>query len=305
MTYLTSNNFRLSYTLPRLLLLLWVMVLYFLFLTAAYGDSTNTRLWKIDKNGIESSYILATMHSEDPRILYLPHNYNIIFKNAKSFTAEIDMSLDNSAALAKIMMLPKNKKLRKLIGNDLFEKSVTILKGFGIPEKFVNRMKPWAVLMTLSYPKSKTGLFLDKLLFEQAIKMKKKSYGLETVQEQIAIFNNISYLHQTILLRDSIKQYPNFGKQLEKLKLLYIKGDLDGLVHFNKEIMLQGNYRVAQKLMKKLIDNRNEIMVKRMQVRLREGGAFIAVGALHLPGEVGILQLLRNQQYKLTPINLN
>ena len=256
MQYITTNKlYKLKSRQKLFQLLLFICVIIFIFIcqSFSYGEDTNARLWQIDKNGIESSYILATMHSEVPRILKLPDNYKNIFVKAKSFTAEIDLSIDNSMALAKTMMLPDNKKLKKIIGDDLFNKSVNILNDFGVPQKIVNKMKPWAVLMTLSYPRPKTGLFLDKLLFDEAIKMKKKCYGLETVQEQIAIFNNTSYLHQTILLRDSIAQYPNFDEQIEKLKELYIKGDLDGLRDFNQKIMLKGNYRVATKFMIVLI----------------------------------------------------
>jgi len=272
--------------------------------TTCYGTEVHSRLWKIDKTGNESSYILATMHSEDPRILILPDNYNKIFIAAKSFTAEIDLSIDNTKTLTKAMMLPANKKLKKIIGENLFKKSVNILNDYGIPENIINQMKPWAVLMTLSYPKPKTGLFLDKLLFDKAIKMKKKYYGLETVQEQIAIFDNTSYLDQRKLLLDSINEYPNFEEQLEIIKQLYIKGDLDGLREYNKKVMLKGNYQVAEKFMIELLDKRNIKMVYRMKPRLDEGGAFIAVGALHLPGNVGILQLLREQEYQLTPIQV-
>jgi len=268
----------------------------------SFANNNKSRLWQIDKPGLAASYILATMHSEDPRILKLPEKYRRLFTKSKSFTAEIDLSIDNSQELMKTMMLPNNKKLKGIIGEELFQKSKVILNDFGLPEKMVNQMKPWAVLMTISYPKPKTGLFLDKILFDEAIKAKKKCYGLETAQEQIALFDNISYLHQTILLRDSILLYPKFENQLEKLTVLYLDGDLEGLLSYNNEIMRLGNYRVAKKFMNKLIDSRNRTMVQRMQARLREGNAFIAVGALHLPGESGIIQLLRSRNFQLTAI---
>ncbi len=272
------------------------------FQSLAYGLDTKALLWKVDKNGVDSSYIFATMHSEDSRIVTLSKKVKLIFAQSKSFTAEIDLSLDVSATVSNMMLLPRNKSLRLIVGNDLFEKTVDVLKKFNIPEKFVNKMKPWAVMMTLSYPKPKTGLYLDKILFNNAIKVNKPYYGLETVQEQLAIFNNISYPHQVILLRDTIAQYSKFGEQLEKLKSLYLSENLDGIHEYNTKIMLNGNFRVAKKFMDVLIDKRNRTMVQRMQLRLREGGAFIAVGALHLPGNKGILQLLREQHYQLTAI---
>jgi len=300
--YQPKHKFVNELSLNRIYLFICLLVLILGLQSTSYAGSENARLWKIDKVGVNSSYILATMHSEDTRVLKLPKNYNDIFLKADSFTAEIDLNIDNTTAVAKTMMLPSDKNLKQIIGDDLFNESVKILKDFSIPENIVNQLKPWAVLMTLSYPKPKTGLFLDKVLFDKATKINKKTYGLETAQEQIAIFDNISYLHQTILLRDSMKQYPQFDAQLEKLKSLYLAGDLEGLQKFNNEVMLKGNYRVASKFMVQLIDDRNLRMVRRMQPRLQEGAAFIAVGALHLPGKAGILQLLRLQHYKLTAI---
>ncbi len=297
--------FKLKYALPKLSVFVYFVFLVLSFQSTAYGTETKARLWKIDKNGVDSSYIFATMHSEDSRIVRLSEKVKLIFEQSKSFTAEIDLSLDVSSTVSNMMMLPNNKKLSLIVGNELFQKTVTALKSFKIPEKFVNRMKPWAVMMTLSYPKPKTGLYLDKVLFNKAIKMNKPYYGLETVQEQLAIFNNISYPHQVILLRDSIAQYSQFSEQLEKLKSLYLAGDLDGIHNYNTSIMLKGNFRVAKKFMEVLIDKRNKTMVQRMKDRLREGRAFIAVGALHLPRNTGILQLLREQQYQLSPINLS
>ncbi len=281
---------------------IFIIFILIAFQSVCYAQQSDSRLWRIDKNGVEPSYLFATMHSEDPRILKLPENVDKVFLKAKSFTAEIDLSIDMNATLGLSMLLPENKNLKSIIGDVLFQSSVSILKDFGIPKKIVNRMKPWAVLMTLSYPKPKTGLFLDKLLFNKAQKQNKKHYGLETAQEQIAIFNETPLSQQTILLRDTIKQYPTFHQQLEQLKKLYLKGDLDGLLQFNHKVMLQGDYQVADQFMVNLIDKRNFKMVDRMQPRLREGNAFIAVGALHLPGEKGILALLRQQHYRTTAI---
>ncbi|VAW97580.1 hypothetical protein MNBD_GAMMA22-2296 [hydrothermal vent metagenome] len=306
MKNLPLKKFPIFYRKPnmlQLIILAFIIFILIAFQSVCYAQPTNSRLWRIDKNGIESSYIFATMHSENPSVLKLPETVKKVFIKTKSFTAEVDLSLDLTASLGLAMMLPKNKNLKSIIGDELFQSSISILSEYGIPHRVVNRMKPWAVLMTLSYPKPKTGLFLDKLLFNKAMKQNKKHYGLETVAEQIAIFNDTPLSHQTILLRDTIKQYPTFNQQLEKIRKLYLKGDLDGLQLFNQEVMSKGDYKVANKFMVNLIDKRNLKMVARMQARLLEGNAFIAVGALHLPGEKGILALLRKQHYQTTAVN--
>ena len=66
--------------------------------------------------------------------------------------------------------------------------------------------------------------------------------------------------------------------------------------------MQQGDRRVAQLFTSQVVVNRNRRMLERMQPRLREGNAFIAVGALHLPGKDGLLTLLRNKGYRVSPV---
>ena len=66
--------------------------------------------------------------------------------------------------------------------------------------------------------------------------------------------------------------------------------------------MQQGDRRVAQLFTSEVVVNRNRRMLERIQPRLREGNAFIAVGALHLPGKDGLLTLLRNKGYRVSPV---
>jgi uncharacterized protein YbaP (TraB family) len=86
------------------------------------------------------------------------------------------------------------------------------------------------------------------------------------------------------------------------LKAAYLDRDLARLVKVSDDSMRDNNQRLVEDFNRKLITERNHRMVQRMQPLLKEGQQFIAVGALHLPGEEGLLQLLNDQGYSVTAV---
>lgn len=260
-------------------------------------------LWQISKPGLKSSYLLGTIHSNDPRVIKLPPAIHQRFTAADSVTLEMTLGFSNIMKSFFSIYLPPEKTLDRLIDKTEYTRLVKLLNEYGVPEEATKRLKPLATMMILSAPKSPSGVFLDLQLYQQAKAAKKPVYGLETVEEQLAIFDVLSIDEQVMLLKDSIKYLDDMPAILEKLHKLYLQRDLTALLKFNEEYMNQGEYQeLVKKLMQKLIDDRNVLMAKRMQPRLSEGNAFIAVGALHLPGDKGILKLLEAQGYRTSPV---
>jgi len=179
---------------------------------------------------------------------------------------------------------------------------VRLLAAYGMPELVVQRMKPWAAAATLSLPRPQTGLFLDMLLYTQAAAQGKRVYGLETVSEQVGAMETMPRDVQITMLRDAVAQHDQLDQIIEALINAYLQRDLNALESISDEAMQQGDERVAQLFTSEVVVNRNRRMLERMQPRLREGNAFIAVGALHLPGKEGLLNLLRNKGYRVSPV---
>ena len=179
---------------------------------------------------------------------------------------------------------------------------ITILSGQDAAKaRAIRHMKPWAVMMAFSGAPEGRGLFLDMALQLEATRRDKPTYGLETMQEQIAVFNGMSLDDQVVLLRDAVQTASMTGDAIEELAQAYLKRDLAAL------LALQDKYkpadsRVYAEMMRRLLTARNHNMAERLHERLQEGNAFIAVGALHLPGENGLLQLLRAAGYQLTRV---
>jgi len=266
----------------------------------ASGVGTKGLLWKVENKNTKASYLFGTMHTEDSRIILLPVPVKEVFDSARSFTSEVKLDATVALDVLSIMTLADNQSLKTILGESLYSKSYELLADYGMMELLVNRLKPWAVFVTLSTPLSKTGQFLDKVLYDRAVEQGKSTYALETVQEQLAIFNDMPMSEQIILLEDTLKNHDKFPAMFEEMANTYLARDLDALVVLNDKYMQDGDTKITEKLMKRLLVDRNVRMVDRMAKQLKEGNAFIAVGALHLPGKDGLLSLLRSKGYKIS-----
>lgn len=281
----------------RIYSVLFATLLVVLALPAHSREFSQGILWQISKPGIYPSYLFGTIHSDDPRVTRLPPAVAQAFANSKSFTGELDMSADSLAKTQKAMMLPAGHTLQNVIGKMRYQKCVKLLADYGVPGYVVNKMKPWAVALQLNMPKPITNRFLDLILYQRAVARGLPVYGLETISEQVAVFDKLPVAQQIVLLDEAIANYEGSAALIDTLIDLYLARDLAGLQTINNRQLQQGDTHLAAEVQQRLIVARNLRMVARMQPRLREGHAFIAVGALHLPGKQGILHLLEEEGY--------
>lgn len=142
---------------------------------------------------------------------------------------------------------------------------------------------------------------LDLKLFEMAVDQGAKTSGLETLSEQGAVFSKMALKDQLRLLLDTVCNYNLVTQGIEKMKQFYLERDLNGLLAASAQ-HFYADEPLYRELNKRLLIDRNKLMIDRMQPFLQKGDAFIAVGALHLPGDDGIMESLNQQGYKITAI---
>lgn len=259
-------------------------------------------LWQISKNGQKSGYVLGTIHSDDPTVTTLPAQVQRAFDESSSFTAELDLNIASMLQAQMYLLLPGNQSLQKILGKRRYNQCVSLMRGYGVPEMMVDRMKPWAIAAQLSMPKPTSGLFLDLKLYQMAKQKDFKLYALETAQEQLGVFEAMTERQQKIMLDQAIKDHPQMPHKISSLIHYYIKRDLRGLQAYSETELLRTDPAIREIMQSKLIVDRNQRMVARMQPQLLDGNAFIAVGALHLPGNQGILQLLVDRGYMVKAV---
>ncbi|MDH5408923.1 MAG: TraB/GumN family protein [Gammaproteobacteria bacterium] len=266
------------------------------------GTEQRGIVWQIKAEGSLPSYIMGTVHSDDARVLQLPKPVQAVFDRANSFTAELKLDFSTMQKAAEMMFSESVRPLKLLIGQQRYQNIVPLMAKHGISATQLQNMKPWAVAVSLSMPESKGGPVLDAFLYQLAQSQGKKLYGLETVKEQISVFESLSTQQQISLLDEAMLQHKKMDTVYAELIELYLQRDLTALEQASKKYMQMGDQSLTDKLNQKILIERNYRMVRRMQVRLKDGNSFIAVGALHLPGDEGILRLLQKQGYRVTAI---
>ena len=258
-------------------------------------------LWKISPPHGEPSYLFGTMHSPDPRVTRLAPVVQSAFDRAASFTMELLINASGVSTMAEAMFFPPGQNLRAVLGPELYAQAQQAITDRGLSTRDLERKKPWVIVMLLSTPPTELGLPLDIRLQLQATLQGKPTYGLETMSEQIAVFNDLSIPDQVELLRDALAVDAEVTRQFEALIQAYVDRDLTRLMAIVDEPKRQRSPAFTR-MMERLLTQRNDIMLKRMRARLDEGNAFIAVGAAHLCGEDGLLQLLERVGYHVSVV---
>lgn len=280
---------------------LFTGLLFFLLVAAlpAADDKNHGLLWEVSKPGAEPAYLFGTIHSEDPEVLQLAQPVRQAFD--RSDTVVLELLLDAEAMMysSVAMLMQDGRALSDIIGQPLFRQAALAIQSRGIPDVVLERMKPWAVAMVLSMPPSKTGQVLDMMLYQDALQQGKLVHGLETVQEQLNVFEVLSEAQQITLLKDAVENFAELDAMYFELLQAYKQRDLAGLMALNEASMETGDQQLAEDFQQRLIVDRNHRMADRMHPYLQQGKAFVAVGALHLPGEEGLLNLLEQRGYEV------
>jgi uncharacterized protein YbaP (TraB family) len=173
-----------------------------------------------------------------------------------------------------------------------------------LPEPVVLLLRPWAAAVLMSVPPQNTADVLDVMLARVATEQGKPLHELEGVEEQVAAFEGLPEPDQVAMLRQAVDNYEAMPRLIGRVIEAYLARDLAGIWRI-REASGGGSEearRFHQAFVQRLLHDRNERMAERAEPRLREGGTFIAVGALHLYGERGLLALLETRGWRVTRV---
>ncbi|MDA4845589.1 TraB/GumN family protein [Hoeflea poritis] len=284
---------------------------------AAATPNGDSLLWRIEHAGAEPSWLYGTMHATDPRVLEMSDAARSAFDGAQTIVVESSEITNLEGAMASLMtdpsltMLGAGETLQSLLEEADLAEVETVLKQRGVPITFVSRMQPWMVFSLISVPecelvrRGKGISFLDKKLADDALEQGKSLKGLETLKEQLSVLSGLPLDVQARLLVDTA----TLGDLLEDVTAtmteLYLDGQVGMIMPLVEATTIEtdtadtGAYAEFEK---NLVLKRNHTMAERVLPILDEGNAFVAVGALHLPGEEGLVALLRDRGYTVTAV---
>jgi uncharacterized protein YbaP (TraB family) len=259
-------------------------------------------LWRIDKPGVAPSYVFGTLHSADPRVTALTPPVARAFASCRTFATEVYLSDVADARFFEAMQFDDGHRLEPLLGTDGYARLKLALGDTAPPDDVLARTKPWAALLRVAAPQPPVdGATLDRELVATARARHMTILGLEWLDEQIAALDAIPLDTQLALLRHAIDDRAGLAAQIEPTIRAWLERDLAALSRINLAAAagdpeLARHYAV---LTRHIVDNRNVVMAHRLFLPLRAGKVFVAVGALHLYGERGLLALLRQQGYQV------
>jgi len=267
-------------------------------LAVAAGPYDSGLLWRLEKSGSPPAYLFGTVHVDDPRVTRLPEAVTRRLDEAGEFTMEVIFDPAVLKTLAGRMLYADGRELPQVAGSELFGKAAAAAGELGLPPEALRLFRPWAVAMLLIMPRPQHGDVLDVVLMKRAQAQGKPVHQLETMDEQIALFEHLSERDQLMMLRHTVDNLETARRAVREVVEAWLARDLAALARISDraDISDPEMRRFNERFRTELIDRRNLRMVERMQPRLAAGG-FIAVGALHLHGAQGVLAQLAHLGY--------
>jgi len=273
--------------------------------------------WKIEKPGVQPSYLLGSAHVTDPRVTEMPFGANEKLANASVVALELSELADKQKMAAAVManailmVQPAGRSLWDMIPD---QDEASIRGNPNLPPNTGGALfgyQPWVVATMLAVPLCETQrkadglLFLDEKIGAAAVANHIPLEGLETVSEQLTVMASMPEEDQVKYLIATAKLGAQTSDYLETLISLYVQRRTTLYMPFAEraQAMTEDDRKIMAYVDEELIRKRNHRMAERAQPLLDKGNAFIAVGALHLPGKEGLVALLREAGYKVTPIN--
>ncbi|MGF1624720.1 MAG: TraB/GumN family protein [Alphaproteobacteria bacterium] len=269
-----------------------------------YGD---TLMWRLEPpGGGEPSYMVGTIHLADARLQPSIDRAIERLRETGALVVETDMSDAALADIVAAMMLTNGRTLPDVIGEAQFARLMVIAEDYGIPEEGLLPFAPWAVAMMLSVPADQLeamatgdGVF-DQRLIASAQAWTLPVETLEPTEEQIAVMSGYSETEQVAMLTATIEVHPQLHEILNEMLDAYLADDLAGLASVAMQQYESGDAQ-TDRVLDALITERNHRMAARVIPMLEQRPHLIAIGAMHLPGPDGVLNLLAEQGWTVVP----
>ncbi|SDH08939.1 hypothetical protein SAMN04487996_12852 [Dyadobacter soli] len=262
----------------------------------AQVPAENSLLWEISGRGLaKPSYLFGTIHLICPTDFSLSDSLKSTLSRTQQVALEMDMDDPGMmAGMMKTMNMTAGNELKKLVTEQEYQRLDRFFKdSVHVGLAMFERAKPFVLMGPLfnavldCQPQS-----YEMALVELAGKQKSEVIGIETLEEQMAIFDTIPYKDQAKMLLTLIDSLPSAKKEFESLVALYKSQNINELygMTLKSEFGMEGNEQV-------MLFARNQKWIPRIRRIASAKPTFFAVGAAHLGGERGVIALLRKEGF--------
>jgi len=260
-------------------------------------------LWVIARDGRTLGHLFGTFHLPvGGRLAGATDPVRPIVDGADTAVFEIDFASADAANMTATMYFTDGRRLDGLLAPGLFEQARRRLAALGMPASSIQKLKPWAVGVLLSLPEALDGEPMDRTLQRRARAGGGAIVGLETVGEQLALFDGLPMEEQVLFAEQVVRHPDRVAAQKAEMIEAYLDGDLESILALTETAESDMERRFVVWFRDKVLVRRNHSMFARLRDLLPAGGLFIAVGALHLPGADGLVRLLRRAGYDVRPV---
>ena len=264
-------------------------------------DNNTSIFWKVTGNRLEKpSYLYGTVHLIPKSDFFFIDSLENKFKSCSEIILEVDM--DDPGFLAKtqqLMFMPDNKTLKDLLDTTEYNQLSEFFKdSLNLQLEQFQRIKPF-FLAQFIIPKmiNKPLTSYEMTFVQMAKKYNIDLTGLESVEEEMNSIDKIPYKKQAELILENINNFNENRQIYSKLIDAYKGADFENFY----KLMLKSSTELKEFEQLLLID-RNERWIPRIEKMIKAKSCFIAVGALHLERQNGLVALLRSKGYNVSPI---
>ncbi|MCZ6499894.1 MAG: TraB/GumN family protein [Gammaproteobacteria bacterium] len=288
----------------RFFIRITLFLLLILPLAAVAGPEQRGLVYAVQSDEV-TLYLTGSIHVLREDDYPLPAVLSEVYGKSDALIMEIDLDdldpLESAALIRSLAMAPNGSDLRSLMGEASFNRSMESALALGIDLERFGEVRPWfAALMVLEWSLRKAGYSpengVEQHFLRQAIADKKPIEGLETMEQQLNIFASLSDAEQGMFLEKTLAELDQLTDEIDKLLVAWKTGD-DGVL----ESLLLDSFDEFPELFDELVDQRNQAWDRQLTEILRHGvkDYMVIVGALHLLGERGVIELLRQRGFEV------
>jgi uncharacterized protein YbaP (TraB family) len=293
----------------RLLIFILVLVLPGISQSQMVGNGYNNSLIYKIQSDTNTVYILGSIHVLAEEYYPLTRSFSYAYYNSQKVIFEIDpeilFSPDTAKKNEKYYMLPKGQTLKSILARSTYQLLKKKLQPLGLDMAQVNKLKPWVVYLNMSgkFDSSiefRPDLGIENYFYQRAKDAGKPTGGLETVHDQIAVFDSLPMKVQEAMLKETLTMTDSKKREQAFLHMVksWHQGNLEGLEE------LVETMKTYPLFYKKLLVERNNNWVPQIEKFLTEDkNILVIVGAAHLAGEDGLLTLLKRKGYELERVS--
>ncbi|UTW62017.1 TraB/GumN family protein [bacterium SCSIO 12741] len=270
-----------------------------------HGQQKHSLLWRVSGNGLDKpSYLFGTIHIQDEEVFQFADSVLLCLEASDAFAMELHPDTVLQGLFTKTLAGrfgneedSEDSRLKEVLSEDEYQRFAKKFKEVtGLDLADMNQNNP-LLLATMMEKKKRSKsdkeTFMDGYLYGIARTYQKPVFGLEELEDQLGMLRNMSDDQLRDQLMVTVDSSENYQEMLrDSVVQLYRNGDVDGIEKLSqKELGKNGSML-----------KRNEVMVNTIDSLVKKQSLFAAMGAAHLPGKEGVVELLRAKGYKVETV---